>query len=266
MARTPVVKYGKRVYQDPDQDPTNGIGEMFYIWCDYPAAKTSNWFRKMPKRIPDERRPAKIVADNIRQGFKERLGLVNTSIKTCPGIKDLLVQTLVVKAPCDIDVLRVTPEEVGLKDGRPENILLAVPASEYIVFQEGHTQSQFTHDADPTFKDHLNLKLDSRLSLICPKDVDVTFMQPLFHNPNAPWKIIPGTFKFPQNKLVGLLLNAFVPSKIKSFRINYGDALFYAMFSKPVKVEPLKEKNGIVRNVMRSKKFWGVREPIVKGE
>lgn len=226
------VYYAKSLDIDPYLNDID-VKDWFALWADYPAAKSSEWYKSIPTKLEFAGlNEAETYIESRKRGMKmSYFG----SVKLCPTIKNVLTNSLVIKAPCDIDCA-VAPH--GVMNGVKESFLKVVAAEDKLRATRGHSRVQYTSKTSPLFRDMLNLKIDTDMTLYCDEGIEPVFMQPVYHNPKAPWIVMPGQFKAPLNKMANIIFNALVPEDTKPFRIRAGEALFYVYFGETVKLIP----------------------------
>lgn len=207
----------------------------FDMWCEYPAIKSCDWYKSMPKETKYQglNRAVARIRDIMDNQSDHTLF---STVRQCPNIKDVMINSLLVKAPCDIDC---AVADQGMLEDEPQPWLLYTPSDFNMPTMAPHSRTQFTCERSPLFKDHFNLKIDTQLVLRCPDGVEPSFAQPIYHNPNAPWKVLQGQFTKPLNKHVRLIFNAMVHESVREFSIKKGDALMYLFFGKKVDMEPV---------------------------
>lgn len=203
--------------------------QIFDLWCTYPAVKTCEWFKSLPTHSPTNpiNRAVAFLNHYKNQGPSQY-----TTAKICPGIKNILLKSIVVHAPCDMDICvtnEVNPE------GEYFPIVLAsdVRLNSLPIATTTHCKEQFTSSKSKVFTDHVNLKIDTRI-VLQSKNINPIFMQPIYHNPNAPWRVAPAAFDADNRNFSTIIFNAFLPIDTKPFSIKKGDALFYIYFDEPI--------------------------------
>ena len=219
------------------------------LWTQYPAIKTNSWYNSLPNRTGEVFNRAKA---KVQQMKRDRLGLrdsnLNPTLNTariCPNIREFLSRCMVVRAPMDIHFARA---EGKLGSLLGHDYYYEMEASEpYVFHTETHEPSQFRSDACDTFKDHINIKIPTRITLDLPKGMQCMFLQPFYDNPNAPFQQITGVFTEPLNHNANLIVNWMVHKDVEDFMINKGDALMYVYFPERVKFVENKGTEGLLK-------------------
>ena len=258
-------------------------GEVaFKAWTTYPAMKTCDMIRKLPSHCVDSMLQEEPMVRKLRAKYKNiakfnlemwrhmRSSLRGTSqeennialssiltgamhnvpktVRKCPPIKDLLIQTLVVKAPVEMHFAKgkmkdmydgMIPFDSSLDDD--DSWHWCSPAthlhSRADPFGEFHPKDQYCYGEESQMNGWSNLKINTGLHLELPVHVTAVQHQPIFHNINLPMTVIPGIFNFPTNKSTSIIPNFFINPSQEDFTLSKGDALAYLTFSEPVKFE-----------------------------
>jgi hypothetical protein len=242
MSRS-VVKYYAYNQEAGVQIPVTGP-EWFDLWTDTSAMQSSNWFQSMSNKVIDTKNVAVSRVQSMIRGDR----YTNESFLTarrCPTIIEYMSRCLVVKAPCDIDFAITDGFLYGLE--LHDKVYTVVPADERIPLTAPHPKTQYTGKSEH-FKDHINIKLDTLIKFVCPPNIEAMFQQPIYHNPNAPFKVIPGVFTEPYKRYAALIWNVMVPDTVEEFSIKKGDALFYVYFNDRVMFEYTKEPQGFFKD------------------
>lgn len=220
--------------------------EWFDLWTDTSAIKTCNWFQSMANKTAEKVNKAAVRVQNMKLGLPQHdLDTTQMTVRQCPTIVEYLSRCLVIKAPCDIDF--------ALTDGSMYNLNLhdKVYTTMYADYRmpaaSSHPRMQYTGDSEH-FKDHVNIKIDTCIHLVCPPNIEPMFQQPIYHNPNAPFKIVPGVFKEPYKRYASLIWNVMVPMTVEEFSIKKGDALLYVYFNDRVKFEYSTERQAFFKD------------------
>ena len=264
----------------------------FKAWCDYPAMKTCDAIRKLPtavdgglynketgeplakepindktnmarnnistweamKKMTDPSQAGELLRGVVFQMFTSHL----KTIKTCPAVKDILTQTLLVKCPTDLHFAKGKAGEMysGLEPIAPEEENevrwhWASPAAHLIPYSdpwgEHHPQIQFCHGEKSHLKDYYNLKINTGIHLDIPDHITAVQHQPVFHNIESPMTVIPGIFMYPVNKAAAIIPNFFIHKDQPDFMLKKGDPLFYLTFSEFVKFEEDTKPDALVK-------------------
>lgn len=229
-----IVKYAKShdIHKEFSMVPTK---DWFDLWCDYPAMKTCEWYKGMEKkRKMKGLNAARTYIETSKESTKPQWYFSN--VKSCPNITNFLSHCMVVKAATDFDFAVASQAMVR---GEREPFMKAVSADDHVHVAPPHPRVQFTSTKSNLFKDKLNVKIDTDVVLFCDKDIKPVFMQPVYHNPNAPWTVLPGQFYNPQNTYANIIFNAVVDEGVSDFSVKAGDALFYVYFGERVKMVPI---------------------------
>jgi hypothetical protein len=221
--------------------------DYFNMWCDYPASKTCSWLKEMPT-MKDKMNKGMIAEKNVNLAkldakYRDIYAQNNipqpqdhvksyahfSTAKMCPNIINVLSQSVAIKAPVDIHVSVV-------KHPNTEPKAHHVFVDDKFMYTHPHGRVQYTTEKSPVFTKMVNLKIETGINLHCHKDTVVMFTQPLYHNDTAPYTVVPGMFTYPLNGFSGLIFNVLMPEDTEDFIIRSGDVLFYATFSKKVKL------------------------------
>lgn len=256
---------------------------VFKAWTDYPAMKTCDAIRKLPTYIQGSSnvngtsRNGGAISDDIGTNMArhnlstwenmKRLAAPDVNkvevlrniifemytarfktIKSCPAIKDILTQTLLVKCPTDIHFAKgkvgdmydgVTPFDESEKDELSWH--WASPAAHLAPaadpWGEHHPKIQFCYGENSHLKDYCNLKINTGIMLEIPDHITAVQHAPVFHKIDLPMTVIPGIFTYPVNKSASLIPNFFIHKDQPDFILKKGDPLFYLTFSEFVKLE-----------------------------
>ena len=209
----------------------------FNMWAEYPAIKSCDWLMNMPPRsnMNTKLNRAQQLVLGLRKGLNFDQSFNYNTIKICQAIKSILINSIVVKSACDIDVYIA-----DVKGENGEDIKAAqCMASDMRIMRSmmGHPPALFTHKNSSVLKNYVNLKIDTHINLHCKKSGPI-FLQPMFHNPDAPWKVIPAHFIDSNKSFCRLVFNVMIPEDTKPFSIKAGDALFYVFFNEPIELIP----------------------------
>lgn len=218
--------------------------EWLNLWTDYPSMKSCEWFKSMPQKVGKKTKlnHAQAAILSLRQKLNPFDNHSHNTVRACPGIKNVLMNSMLIKSPCDIDVA-ITDEIGEYGTGLPLGNDGKKPYAAMLYFSDDrlresinmHPTSQWTSEKSNILKGYINLKINTGIKLHC-KNNDPIFIQPTFHNPAAPWIVIPGAFDSSNRTSVSLIFNVFIKEDTKPFSIKAGDALFYVYFNTPIKL------------------------------
>jgi hypothetical protein len=236
----------------------NNKKEWFDLWADYPAIKTSSWYKNMPLNISKEairKNKARYYIDCYLAGMEKKYtDARSTTIKLCPNIRAFLTNTMVIKAPCDFDVALDESTAIS-KIGVPSYVTVA--SDDIIAPMSPHDPRQFSND--DMFKGYMNYKISTHLILKAPKHISFTFSEPFYHTTKTKYKVVPGTFIYPHNASASIIFNILIDPSVKEMSFKKGDPLFYITFSEKVNIA---EGSGKVYLPFKDKFLKG-RGPII---
>jgi hypothetical protein len=259
-----------------EPDVLRDVDFIFDSWVEYPAIKDCPTFRKMPSyseftkfQLSEELRSTLRSTNNVAKRqvelfkfFKNKFPKMNyfemlrnivgqteeTDVKTmraCPNIKNLLTQTIVIKAPidlhfskCTIDDIYNVPSGISGKETAwtwaSTNHFLASRSN---FFGDRHSKDQFCYGTGSQFEGYSNVKVPTGIQLELPDDITAIQHAPFYHKINSPLKVLSGIFIYPQNKHVAIIGNFLIKDDEKDFTIKKGEALFYLTFNNNVKLK-----------------------------
>lgn len=214
----------------------------------------SNWFRSLTL-FPGSR--AKNVIEFFNQKYKqfangemdydEYKDQIDSesylTVRQCPGIKDLMNNSYMVKAPCDI-VIGV--DRGGLKFSQPaDTFLLKIQHHHPIQF---HSQIE-KHNI---FKDQMNVKFTFPIRVKTKNKVSWMFTNPVYHNADSKLDVVLGQVAGDYTQTTSLILNTTIKvSENQDIHIRKGDVLAYMVF--PEKMNLVRKQNNFFLRGLRSK-------------
>jgi len=219
--------------QELNSDPEKYIG----LFVTQNTRQKCPWFNGLSKlhKIKERFRLAKRKLFNneitLEQCNKELE--VSSSARTCPGIVDLLDQSIIVHCPTDVHISINTNGEYYWNS--PSNELINISS---------HPREQYIAEDNKLFKDKINIKFNLGLRLSTDNDIQWVYLQPQYHY-DAPWEVVHGVMKGNHTSTELLNINTFVKineNEQTDLFIPAGTPLCYIWFSEPVK---LVHNNGI---------------------
>jgi len=214
------------------------------------SLRSSKWFRALPantsasalgKYIPSMTKLISYVHKGCLVDkdpvFCNALGDNFATAKTCPGLKNILEECIIVKSPCDI---LITIDESG-------SWVYSTPAESLIKLVEEHTSEQFGYPFQ-----HEDLKLMENKRVIKFKlpihlgtDGDAFIhLDPQMHDNRSPLSVVNGVISPPATKIspLNIITTYELPAKgsVTSINISRGDALAYLWGGKKIKLVPKK--------------------------
>ena len=160
------------------------------------SPSSSPWWRGLPSMIDN----IKNVKDWINVSEK---GTTGSTIKSCPGILDLLKISYVVKLPCDFIL------EIDKLDG-PGDPDWRWRAPDALLNVEGHSRNQYSSSEEQIFKNETNIKFKFPVHLTSKKKLTFMVNSPDYHN-EVPFKVMPGVMKINANIALPLNINVMFP-------------------------------------------------------
>lgn len=148
-----------------------------------------------------------------------------TTVKNCPGIKDLFKNTYIVKAPCDFHFY------VKNQDGQ-SNMICNASSDELMSFEQ-HPDVQFKNHKSNLFDGRMNLKIT--LPILLDTESTYLFLQPTYHN-QIPFEILNGVISPENGQELGLNINTLVQQVDQEYMIPKGTVLCYLYFHDKVKL------------------------------
>ena len=161
---------------------------------------------------------------------KARLKGTLATAKTCPGVRGVLENSILLKAPCDISIL-VT------KEGSWQSYILP-ECSALLDIKEGHPPEQLSPmKGQNPFENKKVLKFSFPMH-VCTKGTPWLFLQPQYHN-TLDYQVINGLISGVHTKVQELNLITVVEQRDYNYTINIkeGDVLAYLWSPKPLTLE-----------------------------
>ena len=200
--------------------------------CDYPedtidrilspsSPKSSCWWSNLTTGMGLKGRVAKIMRRQrallSREEQVSGSPAFDVNIKSCPAVNDVLFNSFLIKAPCDL-AFSIT------KDGE-----FNYDCACNLFKIESHHISQFHTEKNNVFEGLMNIKFMFPV-LIRTKEVPLMYLQPMYHN-NSPFMVVNGTIAGKYTKSQPLNLNVMVEIPKTSVPVSYsikkGDILAY---------------------------------------
>lgn len=169
------------------------------------------------------------------------------NIRTCPAVNDVLVNSFLLKAPCDM-VISVSKDSEYTYDSECDMFSI-----------ESHHSSQYHTDKDNIFKGKLNIKFVMPV-LIRTDNVPLMFLQPMYHNSNTSFMVlngtITGTYTDKQPLLVNILVDIPKTDTPVTYNIKSGDVLAYLWSPERLELSRSKElKGGLIPKHLRTSRL-----------
>lgn len=234
--------------------------ERFEAYIQYPAVKTADVIKKLPKYLTDEKHH---TFQEMKDGYEaleqvsnfERItkfGWITNwqdyqstyngpTIKKCPSIINYLSRCLVIKAPCDFAVLRSGPWTAA--DDSAGHSLINI---------NGHSKEQYAVEGS-CLSGFWNFKLHTGLGFAPQRDMVVGMTDPMYHNVKS-WRVMQAfeTGRYAQSTTT--TINFLVPDDVSEVRFTRGEALAYMYFSEPHLKFVHSEKH---KRQLRRLSLWG---------
>lgn len=223
--------------------------KLFNTYFQYPAIKTSPWFKNMTHYHPDlpeeilkeasqikKDRLIKNFVDKAYGGVKKLFAL--TTAKKCPAIIDYLNQCLVVIAPCDIEI-EVGDTEIEYKSAESELISVSShPLCQYLT----KSKSTVIKPQGNLFKDYINVKFAMPF-IFKNNQMPSMFLEPLFH---VEPKLRYVNAAFVKETAINhtFQINTFARRNEGIIKFKKGEALVYLWYPEKVNFEKSKIKLG----------------------
>jgi hypothetical protein len=168
--------------------------------------------------------------DEISREFTQK----TSTAKVCPGIRDLMNNAIVVKAPCDMHI-SVTPE------GR----FMANVVNDEIISFNSHDRQQF-QGTEIDYSDKINLKFE--MELMFKPQCDMIYLQPMYHG-NVPFTVMNGVIKKGTTQPLNINTLFDIPKEgIQHHYIKKGTALCYFWSTDKMKIK-LKPHNSLKKQM-----------------
>lgn len=152
--------------------------------------------------------------------------------KVCPGIKDLLNNSYLIKTPVDIH----------LSIHEDNSFYWNVPSKSSSGLNiSSHSRDQFV--SGDLFKDKLNIKFELPV-LLTTNNIPYAFFQPTYHT-NADWEVVPGVITGKHTRLQELNVNTLFPipkSGTEHYMIKAGTVLGYIWLPEKTKMIEAKKQ------------------------
>jgi len=212
---------------------------------------SSNWFKSLRIFVNSE---AKNIVDYIR-GYKIKYqsGQINSkqyqdivagaasslTVRQCPGIKELMNRSLIIKSPCDI-LIEIDNNQLRENLGNsPIDVNIADPTMINIV---SHHPSQWHSPIDKhnVMKNKLNVKFVFPVNMYSEKNKPWIFTNPAYHH-NSQLDVLPGGIFGSYTRGQGLIINTVYNIKDNEdktlIKINQGDPIAYMVFPEKMKIK-----------------------------
>ena len=205
---------------------------------------SSSWFKDLHiniskqlvgKYIPSTHKLISYLHKGCLKGSPDHCSALDESFstaKTCPGLKNILDNSILIKSPCDIVI---TIEDTGLW-------IHSAPGEGMIEVREGHPPSQFGAPDNLTtlFQNKKVIKFTIPLS-ISTEGEPVILLDPQLHPNRSDLTVVSGVLGYPATRGIDLsVITTFeIPEKGETLDINIkkGDILAYIWAAKPLVLE-----------------------------
>jgi len=226
--------------QAKDQEMNSDPDKYISMFITNTAKTSCPWFKALEgignikKSFVELKR--KFFNNEIDERQAEReidLSTRHITARYCPGIANILDQSIVVHCPAD---LHISIDSNGK--------FYWNSASNDLIKITTHTQEQFVAENNVLFKDKIVIKFNLPLRVSTDNDIQWLFLQPQYHY-DAPWEVVHGVMKGNHTSTELLNINTFVKineNEQTDLFIPAGTPLCYIWFSEPVK---LVHNNGI---------------------
>ena len=214
--------------------------DVFDLYFDYPAAKTSHWFKNMPahtSNIDEDSFKGKSMfkfAKNTLNKFLQKHGNISQanysvlSAKRCPAIISFLSRCLVLKAPCDI-VIEINKQQ--------EKGIVVYNSNPKIFSVSGHHREQFFNEKAPLFGNYTNVKFAYPF-VFKTNGLPCMFLAPQYHKGfQKKFEVLNASNDGHYTNSIALNLNTFVNLESPPLEIKAGEPLAYLWFPEKVKFE-----------------------------
>lgn len=209
---------------------------------------TSNWYKSLT--IFQNSR-----AKNAKEFLKELIGNVYNNkvspeaadvmfqgpltIRQCPGVKDLLNRSFLIKCPTDV--------YLTLSDDK-EFVTQSLSSDQSICKVDSHPKQQWQpNNQHNYFEGKINLKFSLDVSVSTSNNIPWIFTQPMYHG-NPPFTVIPGMIAKPYSNGTGLIINTFIDAndvdKDGGLFIKSGTPIAYMVFPEKMNLKYSNRKNG----------------------
>lgn len=210
------------------------------------SPKTSNWlqsFRNVPKtftRISDK---VKIVNDYLSKREYDRATEVlemdvfsQRDIRGCPGMRNLLQKSVMLKFPFSVEVAIHADEDQGIVSGVQWKITGGVGAAAYtpqgmgvFEFVDQHALAQYRNNKGESFyQGYGNVKITLPILINTDKPTQFMFIEPFLHNTSVPdYKIIPGVLESNKNHIGPIVIQTMFPAKNRVYFFEQGTPICY---------------------------------------
>lgn len=159
----------------------------------------------------------------IKDVLRVDLGNYDTplTVKTCPGITDLLQKSYIVKFPCDV-LIDIEPvpnlADPIMRWQVPDGDLLSVGR---------HSREQYTSSKQQIFNNYSNVKFQIPVFLGSKKTLGYIYTPPYYHTDNIPYVIMPGIIYTNNNMANELNVNCMFPNQAGTYHFRAGEPLCY---------------------------------------
>lgn len=232
------------VQYESDQD-------LFNTYFDYPCIKSSLWFKEMTRLHPNL--PKEVLNAKSNKEHKTLLDrFVNTinkkyfaykTAKSCPAIVDQLSHCLLMKAPCDFEI-NFSNNDIEFDVANPNMMAISYhPPVQYVPEQKSKSFKTPGH----IFKGYVNAKIV--FPFVFKTNMPSLFLDPFYHNPEPPLKVVQGAFMGEYTKNHTFQINTFGKAN-SSVTYKKGDPIAYLWYPHRVKFERSKKTLSIpiIRN------------------
>ena len=220
------------------------------------SLRSSKWFKALPANTSTHVLGRYIPSMSKLLGFIHRgclvdkdptccdaLGASFSTAKTCPGLKNILEECIIVKSPCDI---LITVDERG-------SWVYNIPSSYLIEIVEDHGPEQFGYP----FQDEDLKLLENRRVIKFKLPIHVStdggsfiHLDPQMHNSKSPLSVVNGVISPPATKVssLNIITTYELPPKgeTTTISISKGDALAYLWGGKKLKLSPKEDMPSIL--------------------
>lgn len=196
---------------------------------DVNSLSTSPWWKSLEVFV-DGIKNMKDFISKLQYYYKAR---TVTTIRVCPGIKDLMKDVIVVKMPYDVMFKVDWNSEtehldywVYVTDDRCKDTIVSHPPTQYTDIK----------NKSSLFADKLNVKFQLPITFKS-HNLRILTLDSFYHNEN-PFKVMPGVIKMKKNEFETsrLNINTFFPLKSGEYYIKAGTPICYLYFPDGVKI------------------------------
>lgn len=190
-------------------------GESIENFMTKAVPSTSNWWNGLPNFHSGVKA--------LKDIFKVDLGGYETplTVKTCPGITDLLQRSYIIKFPCDVLIdIKMSHEQEDpiLRWQVPDGRLLSV-------FRHG--REQYKSSKQQIFTEYSNIKFQLPVFLGSRKNIKYIYTPPYYHTSSVPYVIMPGIICANNNVANELNVNCMFPNREETYHFKAGAPICY---------------------------------------